>query len=150
MRWTEKDFSEISWHDCHINSLAFEQDGEWQSDLVFNLDFIVEWLCQTGSKLCRFRVAPATLRFHDACNLRIQVKLAFKEPLIIYGIERTHTADCNQGYSHWTMTLQSFEATGSNLIEFNASGFTQELIAEPVETSEQDLSEFRRRRSSTL
>jgi hypothetical protein len=76
----------MSWHDCHVNAIALDQNGEWQSNLVFDLDFIVEWLCGTDKKY-RFRVAPAVLRFVGVDNLKLDVSLKFKQPLDNQGTE---------------------------------------------------------------
>jgi hypothetical protein len=45
--FTEADFDRLSWHDCHLRGIRFEagdpDEGDWTSDLVLDLDFIVEW-----------------------------------------------------------------------------------------------------------
>jgi hypothetical protein len=45
---------------------------DWTSDLVLDVDFIAEWLCEVGGG-ARFRVAPATLVFHGVTDLRIDI-----------------------------------------------------------------------------
>lgn len=71
---TDAAFEELSWHDCHIWGIAVRvgemSDGDFTSELVLDLDFIVEWLCSPGS-LARFRVAPAELVFHDVSELYV-------------------------------------------------------------------------------
>ena len=48
--------------------------GDWTCDLVLDIDFIVEWLCDVGGPgRIQFRVAPATLRFHTVSDLRIAI-----------------------------------------------------------------------------
>lgn len=56
--WNEKNFREMSWHDCTIHSMAQDQGGEYQSDLLLDLDYIVEWI-KTGDDSFQFNVAPA-------------------------------------------------------------------------------------------
>ena len=49
MIYTEADFDCLSWHDCHIWGIELRagdpDDGDWTSDLVLDIDFIVEWIC---------------------------------------------------------------------------------------------------------
>ena len=49
--FTEADFDGLSWHDNPIYGFFIDNDvTQWKSDLVFDIDFIVEWLCGVGSK----------------------------------------------------------------------------------------------------
>jgi hypothetical protein len=143
IKWTEADFTEMSWHDCQVNSIALDQDGEWQSDLVFHIDFILEWLCGTD-KSYRFRVAPAVLRFANLDNLKLDVSLRFKQPLEIYSIDRSDVANAGCKRFHWTIKLQDYPDLKDNVIEFNATGFTQELTGGAMETKAQNLTEAQR------
>ena len=60
MIYTEADFDRLSWHDCHIWGIELRagdpDDGDWTSDLVLDIDFIVEWICGAGGG-GQFRVA---------------------------------------------------------------------------------------------
>jgi len=145
-KWTEADFDGMSWHDCQVNSIAFDQDGEWQSDLVFDLDFIVEWLCGKD-KRCRFRIAPAVLRFTDVDNLRLDISLKFKQPLEIYSIERTDLQTTGYKNYHWVIKVQNYPGSKDNVIEFDATGLTQELIGGAIETEAQNLTGTERKES---
>jgi hypothetical protein len=74
--YTEADFDRLSWHDCHIWRVELcagdPEEGDWTSDLVLDVDYIVEWLCRVGG-VGQFRVAPATLAFHGVTDLRINI-----------------------------------------------------------------------------
>jgi hypothetical protein len=144
IKWTEADFRETSWHDCQVNSIALDQDGEWQSDLVFHIDFILEWLCGTD-KTYRFRVAPAVLRFANVDNLKLDVSLRFKQALEIYSIDRSDVANAGYENFHWTIKLENYPDLKDNVIEFDATGFTQELTGGAMETGAQNLTEAQRR-----
>jgi hypothetical protein len=76
MIYTEADFGRLSWHDCHIWGIELRaddpDDGDWTSDLVLDIDFIVEWICGTGGG-GQFRVAPATLVFHGVTDPKIDI-----------------------------------------------------------------------------
>jgi len=137
-KWTEADFDAMSWHDCQVNSIGLDQDGEWQSDLVLDLDFSVEWLCGVD-KRCRFRVAPAVLRFVNVDNLRLDISLKCKQPLEIYSVERTEIPTTGHKNYHWIMKVQNYPDLKDNVIEFDATGFVQELTGRAVETEAQNL-----------
>jgi hypothetical protein len=75
-RYTEVDFERLSWHDCHIWRLDFlagdSDEGDWTSDLLLGVDFIVEWLCGVDGST-KFKIAPATLAFHGVTDPRIGI-----------------------------------------------------------------------------
>jgi len=145
-QWTEIDFEDMSWHDCRINAIALDQDGEWQSDLVLDLDFIVEWLCGPD-KTCRFRVAPSILRFVNVDNLKMDVSLKFKQPLEIFSIERSEIPAGGYENFHWTIRVQSYPGLKENFIEFDSTGFIQELTGNAIETEAQSLTASQRRQA---
>jgi hypothetical protein len=70
------DFDALTWHDNALYGLRLDVGdctrGDWHADLVLDIDHIVEWLCGTDRQV-RFRVAPATLTFHDVTDLRIAI-----------------------------------------------------------------------------
>ncbi len=141
--WSDADFGEMSWHDCSIHSLGFDQDGEYQSDLVLDLDYIVEWI-KMGDCSFRFRVAPAVLRFQNVDKLHIETLLHFKEALIIDSIDCVGKEDKGFKSYHWTIKIQSYSEEIDNQIEFDASGFVQELTAPPVVIETQSLTRQQR------
>jgi hypothetical protein len=137
-RWTDADFESLCWHDCVIHSLALDHDGEYQSDLVLDLDFILEWILRDDNSY-EFRVAPCLLRFQGVSSLQIRVSLGFKEPMEIDWIERSPKRDeCFEHY-HWNITLHRFGYDGDNAIQFDAMGFAQELTGNPTVTQAQFL-----------
>lgn len=149
-RWTDSDFDEISWHDCMIRSITLDQDGEWQSDLVLDLDFILEWISD-DSPMFRFRIAPAQLRFTDVGNLRFDIHLGFKEPMTVYSVTRTDLPPAGKGEgareAHYVIDIEYIPRPHDNRIEFDATGFTQHLTGVPVETNEQYLTTAEREAS---
>ena len=152
---TEADFETLSWHDCHIWGLAFHVgdpgEADWTSDLVLDIDFIVEWICGAQDR-AQFRVAPATLAFHGVTDPRIGIdwgNSGFRVALhgiAIDRIERERVADqkvfLDRPYYAWRIRLNWPEA---GEITFGAVGFTQTLLAEPVVTDRQHLSLGERR-----
>jgi hypothetical protein len=136
-RWADADFESLSWHDCTIHSMGLDQDGEYQSDLVIDLDFLMEWL-PTPEGTYKFQMAPALLRFHNVDKLVIRTLLDYKQAMQISEVTRLRRED--QGYTnyHWTIKLHTYPGRQSQ-IEFDATGFSQELIAQPLVSNRQSL-----------
>ena len=147
---TERDFDQLSWHDNHLYGIHFSIGdaslGDWRSDLVLDIDHIVEWVCGTDGRT-RFLVAPATLTFHDVTDLKIDIfwgdsgfRVALHEASIA-GIGRSQVADqricLDRPYFRWLIET-NWPSEGK--VVFGASGFTQVLRAEPILAEEQKLS----------
>jgi len=139
----EDPFDRLSWHDNLVYGLRFDVGdagrGDYRSDLVLDIDHIVEWL-RTGDGRIRFRVAAATLVFHDVGDLAIAVDFAGLgagiNELSIDAIRRAPAAGPAGGRRRWTIAL-NLPRDGS--IAFLASGFTQTLRAPPALCDEQRL-----------
>ncbi len=139
---TENDSSdhERSWHDNLIYGLhlaAPDPDaGLWRSDLILDIDHIVEWICGTdgGAQFC---VAPATLIFHDVTDLRMAFdfggsnhRQTLNELSIADITTQPAPAAIGAGdYFHWRIALNSPQG---GEIAFGASGYTLTLRADPV------------------
>jgi hypothetical protein len=141
-------FSELSWHDNALYGLRLEvgdpASGDWRSDLVLDIDHIIEWLCGPDRGV-RFRVAPATLAFHDPTDLGIAIdcgdggRQIARHPLSIDTITREPIREricLDRPYWRWRIML-NWPPGGA--IIFGASGFTQTLRAEPVLLDQQQL-----------
>jgi hypothetical protein len=147
--YTDADFENLSWHDCHIHGVEFHvgnaDDGDWTSELVLDIDYIVEWICgRSGGG--QFRVAPATLVFHEVTDLKIAIdwgSSGFRSSLHVVSIgsiERellpARKGHSERPYYSWRVRLNWPE---SGEIAFGAVGFTHTLRAEPVLTKQQSL-----------
>jgi hypothetical protein len=145
--WTVEDFDRLSWHDNQVYAWrirsADPDAGDWRSDLILDIDHIVEWVCGADRRP-KFRVAPADLVFHDVTDLKIAIDWGgsgFQTGLSyvsIAGIERSAIADqkvcLDRPYYRWRIAL-NWPRGGE--ISFGASGFTQTLRADPVLCDEQ-------------
>lgn len=112
------DFDQRCWHDCRIWGIEFragdpEQD-DWTSDLRLDIDYICQWLCDSGP--CRFLVAPAFLVFHDVVNLMIAIErrdpeggLVPTHPLAATNNVRSATVQSEHG---WKIKLNDPEVVG--------------------------------------
>jgi hypothetical protein len=150
MIYTEADFDHLSWHDCSI--WAFElragnpDNGDWTSDLVLDIDFIVEWICSVDGG-GQFRVAPASLVFHGVTDPKINIDWGTSgyqvalHPLSIGSIERKQIQNqkvhLDRPYYSWRIYLNW---PNGGEIAFGAVGFTQTLHSEPILTENQCLS----------
>lgn len=139
---SEADFERLSWHDDTIYGVRFDvgdsDRNEWHSNLVLDIDHIVEWLCDEAGG-ARFRVAPANLTFHNVTDLKIAVDWGDSgcqvsiHPVSIDGITREQIQNqkicLDRPYYRWRIAL-NWPQGGA--IAFGASGFTQSLRAEPL------------------
>jgi hypothetical protein len=143
------DFESLSWHDDTVYGLRLEigdpERGDWRSNLVLDIDHIVEWV--RAGETFRFQVAPATLTFHHATDLQLAIDCGDTggqvalHTLSIDAIDRERIVDqkiCfDRPYYRWRIAL-NWPQGGE--IRFGASDFTLALRAEPVLQDQQQLS----------
>jgi hypothetical protein len=120
-------------------------NGNWASELVLDIDHIVEWVCGADGR-ARFRVAPATLIFHDVTDLSIRVDYARGDhattlnEMSIATIERDPVArEGGAGkvpYWRWRIALNLPQG---GEIAFGASGSTLTQRAVPILCDDQRL-----------
>lgn len=126
------DFETLSWHDCHVYGFTLEEREYGTCELSFDLDFIVEWLCHVD-RSAEFRVAPATLTFHEVFGLRVELDYASVSagmcPFSLNGIEREPFSVAT-GHSSFRWRLPVNWPKG--LITFESPGFTQVLRRSPI------------------
>jgi hypothetical protein len=132
------------WHDNVIYGLSFDRgepdEGDWRSDLRFDIDFIAEWLCGAPGDV-QFRVAPATLAFHDVTDLAIAVDQGDsggRNALFEWSIDRVERQPLDRPMDYWRWTIHLHSPPGGTLA-FCASGFTQTETAEAMLVDEQRL-----------
>jgi hypothetical protein len=146
---TEADFAKLSWHDCHVWGIEFlvgdPDEDDWTSELVLNIDYIVEWICGVD-RIASFRIAPARLKFLDVTDPRVAIDWGghtfqtMIHHVIIQKIMRERIVDQkvfpDRPYYRWVIELDSLT---KGKIEFGAAGFSQTLLAEPVHSNRQHL-----------
>ena len=144
-----QNFDGFSWHDNIIYGLRFDvgdaSQGDWRHDLSFDIDYIVDWV-KGGARGVRFKVAPATLTFHEVTDLRIDVDFGESDSrtaiaeMSIAVISRLPVDDKarfpDQDYYRWRIEL-NWPQGGE--IAFGARGFTQTPRADPLLLDEQRL-----------
>ena len=147
-------FDDLCWHDNALYGLRLDAGdcarGDWRSDLVLDIDHIVTWLRDADAQV-RFRVAPATLTFHDVTDLKIEVDCGDSggqialNVLSIDAITRERLQDqkicLDRPYWRWRIALNLPQG---GAISFGAIGFTHVLRAAPVVQDQQQLTQAKR------
>jgi hypothetical protein len=137
---TSAEFAPYAWHDNIIHALRIRishpEEGDWLSELILDIDHIVEWPCSADRP---FKVAPATLTFHDAGDLSVSIdsgktdgRVALHEWSIDHiareAISEQQVA-LDRPFYRWRIEL-NWPKGGH--IGFAGSGFTQALRSDPV------------------
>lgn len=140
-RWTDSDFEEMNWHDVHIHAIAAVPAT---SELLFDVDYITEWYCDPVDKHASFLLTPATLVFHMAAHVDLQVST---ERGIISILEMLRTdwfkeRNAEVGTWKWVFKCEKGE------IEFRASGYCLYLRGEAARSDDQYLDSSIRGRPS--
>jgi hypothetical protein len=136
VQWTQDDFDLLSWHDNRIHAISFVcPDEGYENDLVLDIDFIFEWI-KTPSDGFRFRVAPATLAFHNVTKTRIGVELVYRESLEIDRIEREDVSTVPERETgcrphRYTIFLQCLSGP-TNSIVVESYAFEMKLRKPPI------------------
>jgi hypothetical protein len=129
MEWSTSDFDAMSWHDVHCYGfrLADQDPDRGTADIIFDIDYILEWT-NVGQGLT-FAVAQASLRFHEASDLRLsldyKVPTAGMCPFSLAGIERRRIIYPTGAQSfEWELDIN----WPIGRIAFEAPRFTQVLV----------------------
>jgi hypothetical protein len=125
------------WHDNLVYGLSFDigdpERQDWRSELRLDIDFIAEWVCEADGR-CNFRVAPATLVFHDATDLAVSIDQGDTGGQVAIGhwsIDRVLREPLERPMDYWRWTILLNQPAGGR-ITFGASRFSQSLRAEPI------------------
>jgi hypothetical protein len=126
LAWTEADFDKMSWHDNHVHGLQIRSGEDGFGEVIFDIDYILEWLHPVDGIHIRFRLAPATLTFSNVAHLRLHVDYGSDAlgPFSIDVVKRT-PIDFQTGARYFEWHIELVWPRGS--ISFQASGFTQVL-----------------------
>lgn len=132
------------WHDNLIYGIRFDlgdpEKQDWRSNLVFDIDFIGEWLREQSGKY-RFSVAPATLTFHDVADLSIMINQGNSDgrnAMTECSIDSVTRIRLDRTFDFWRWTIKLNMPAGGK-IEFCASGYSQTLREAPRLVGEQRL-----------
>lgn len=125
---SDEDFIGMSWHDVVIHGLATsnemlsgpDEEPRFESqELIFDIDYVLNWQESLAERRADFWVSPATLVFEEVSNLTVNFGSKSYTPLlVIYTIAREGR--------RWTISLDEGQ------VSFDSAGFKQYIRREPV------------------
>lgn len=155
LTYTGEDMGGLSLHDNPVYGLYFSVGDvdleDWTSDLVLDIDYIVEWICGARGG-AHFLISPATLKFHDVTDLKIDIDWgeighrAYVHEVTIDSLtrERVVVQGINLPYPYYRWRIDANWPRGGE-ITFGAKDFTLILRAEPVDCDQQRISPAQRK-----
>lgn len=126
LKWSDKDFEQMGWHDSALYSISYPFDD---LSLKLDIDYIMEWKIMEDPLLSRFYICPCSLIFEDVLNLRINMDFENNKSLYISEIERKNpTLSPNKKYTLWNYEI----ITDQEDISFTSVGFEQTALKNPI------------------
>ena len=95
--WSEKDLAEMSWHDVIIHAIAANTelisrpDREPQMEpreLLFDIDYVLNWREALTERRADFWISPATLVFGNVSDVRTKFASDTWPLIVIYEVRR--------------------------------------------------------------
>jgi hypothetical protein len=147
--YTTADIEAISWHDNAVHGFRIVEGADNRGGtLVFDIDFILEWLPGENGSF-EFRIEPSALTFRDVTDLVLSVDYAAStaavQPMTIHEIHRETIAYPN-GYTSYKWRIE-INWPPNSYFSFRSDGFTQEATRTPVTGGRQYLSVAERSQS---
>lgn len=123
---TTEDFNEMSWHDCPVYAFYIDYP---EISFIMDMNYIVDWIYpDSPGRPFSHHISPATLVFHSARNLSLEVN-STTEPLLIDVVSRTNPRPTpNNKYIEYEWVISGHNG-GVNL---RSIGFTQYLRSAPI------------------
>ena len=130
---TNKHFEAMSWHDNPVHAFRTVEGENGGSDLILDIDHIVEWTLRDDGYYT-FTLVASDLVFHDVANLVIAIDYqscsACLQPPSIHHIEREAIKCENESRNYkWAIDINW---PRNSFIKFHASSFTQTARTEPI------------------
>lgn len=135
--WTEDDFDQMGWHDNRIYGIAF---GMKESEIIFDIDYILEWTeaAEEEETNFKFQIAPSTLVFRNVYDFYISSSII--SDMKIEDIYRSKPArPKNAAYVKEQIEYEWTIETTSGEITFISVGYKQILRKAPVLQSTQQI-----------
>ena len=137
MKWTHEQFSDMSWHDNHVHGLRVVEGSHGTGELILDLDYILEWLCEMDGT--KFKIVPVNLTFLEVCDLRVSLDYATPtaalSPFSIHSIERFSESRGHYVAEMWKIAINWPKGE----ITFQAKGYEQRAIGAVVVSGSQCL-----------
>ncbi len=136
--WNTEDFAVMGWHDAHIHAIAFLPDS---AELIFDLDYILQWVPQGPTEPFNFWIAPATLVFKGVFGMRgnLGVNQGMMDFPTILNItqETTEPPELRQLHN-WKYQIEFDQGE----LSFHAVGFSQFFRVKPAFKSDSQYLSF--------
>lgn len=133
--WTIDDFEKMGWHDCKIHAVAFD---EFNYKLLFDIDYIFEWVGPEEDGYYGFWISPVTLIFENVYDVKFE--LYYDLEIIIEDLERTNPSKPNNGdFINEDIEWEWIIETTNGQIIFKSVGYTQYIRKVPVYKKAQEL-----------
>lgn len=124
--WTELDFEDMGWHDCHIHAMSFPNE---ELEISFDIDYLFKWELDDKSNLYKFWVSPCILFFYNVINLKIDIDFQNAIGLDILDINKKNLRlSADKKINLWDFEI----ATDKGLIKFESSGYKQVVKNQPI------------------
>ena len=140
-RFTEQDFDDLSFHDNLLRGVLLRSEYD-QSDLVLDIDHIMEWVATDDG--CEWVIAAADLTFHGVTGLKLSIDWHDERFQVCNGGEWIvdvtrdlvvpQLVHLDRPYWRWQFAF----AMDTKLL-FGAYGFTLQLRQDPIRHNEQCL-----------
>jgi hypothetical protein len=137
--WTDADLERMSFHDVKVYAFATRiiEPATLNYNLLFDVDYILAWLCEGSGSTFRFAVSPATLVFEHASELAFEGKPLCPDALLdINSLTRTENPSipgASVATYRWTIAGHDGKVT------FGAAGFKLYIRRAPVVSGQQSL-----------
>jgi len=148
--------NDCQFHDNLIHGVSFASDvGDFSSDIHFDIDHILEWLCcSKNMDESMFSVSRALLKFHDVSDLILDLSwgetqyskfTGFRSGVFILDVKKENVesllAKDDGSYYKWQILTNN----KNSIIQFGASSMSLELIGTPKIVNRQYLINSERR-----
>ncbi len=137
MKWTNEQFSDMSWHDNHVHGFRVVEGPYGAGELILDLDYILEWLCEPDGT--KFKIVPVHLTFLEVCDLRVFLDYATPTaalgPFSIHSIERFSESRGHYVAEMWKISINWPKGE----ITFQAKGYEQHVTGAVVLSASQCL-----------
>lgn len=137
--WTDADLAQMSFHDVKVHAFAtrITEPSTFNYNLLFDIDYIVEWLCEGPGSTFRFAVSPATLVFEHVSKLKFEGTPATPDELLdINSLTRAVEENIpGAPVPTYRWTVEGHDGS----ISFDAAGFKLFIRRSPVVGAQQSL-----------
>lgn len=144
-RWYTADFDQLDWRGVHVHGFRIVEGEHGAGELQLDIDFLLARPTDADAG-DHHVVAQAMLQFHEVFGLRFSLDyVACSAGMSAFAIgtverrplrEREDAAD-GEDHGPWRWRIELGWPEGA--LEFEASGFSQWLVGEPVEQADPSL-----------